>query len=96
MNASTPRSAHDCVEAIRLAEAELQKAGMDVAEVAVVRAERLIAGTPTCPGPSCWVLTFKKRELLPTEPSQRVGAGGETFVEVDLRAAVARVRGHGE
>jgi hypothetical protein len=47
-------------------------------------------------GPSFWRLTFKKRDLIPADADSELGAGGQIFVDVDLKANVATITGFGE
>jgi len=90
------RTAHDLLEAIRLAEGAFAAADADPQEYSLVRAERLLAGGTRCSSIHCWLLTFKLKKLIPDEQHERVGKGGEFFFTVDLDAGVAVLTGRGE
>ena len=89
-------TAHDLLEAIRLAEGAIAARDADPQAYSLVRAERLLAGGPRCSGVHCWRLTFKLKQLIPDEQDERVGKGGELFFSVDLDAGVAVLTGRGE
>lgn len=93
---TTTATDRDCREAVALAEDTLRATGAPVDEYMLVRAENVIVGTDRCPGPRCWTLVFKRRDLIPTEMPAELTAGGEVFVEVDLAAKKAEVTGYGE
>lgn len=60
----------------------------------LISGENLIASPDG--GPSVWRLTFKPRRLIPAASNERVGAGGELFVKVDLATGQAEISGYGE
>ncbi len=47
-------------------------------------------------GPSFWRLTFKRRDLIPADAESELGAGGQIFVDVDIKAGTATITGFGE
>jgi hypothetical protein len=48
----------------------------------------------TIKGKYIWRVTFKPSQLLPEDPSKEaIGAGGEIFVNVDLKTKKAEIRG---
>jgi hypothetical protein len=91
-----PTTARELLAAVALAEAAIRDADRDPADHTLIRAENILIGTDTCPGPRCWRLTFKRRDLIPAQMPAEIGAGGEIFVEVDLAASRARITGYGE
>ena len=93
---TTNATDRDCQEAVALAENSLRATGAKPDEYALVRAENVLAGTSRCPGPRCWALVFKRRDLIPTEMPAELTAGGEIFVEVNLEAKKAEITGYGE
>lgn len=93
---STPTTAMDLLEAIELAERSIGQAGASIDDYRLVRAQQLLGGSEHCPGPRCWLLTFKLARLIPTAESPRIGAGGELFFTVDLDRGEAKLTGHGE
>lgn len=86
----------DCQEAVALAESSLRASGARPDEYMLIRAENVLSGTSRCPGPRCWRLAFKRRDLIPTEMPAELTAGGEIFVEVNLAAKKAEITGYGE
>ena len=93
---TTNATDRDCQEAVALAENSLRTTGVRPEEYALVRAENVLAGTSRCPGPRCWTLVFKRRDLIPTQMPAELTAGGEIFVEVNLEAKKAEITGYGE
>ncbi len=89
--------AEECLAAIDLGDGVFPTPlGGRAQDFQLVRAENVLAGTPTCPGPRCWLLTYKARDCIPKSSGGLIGAGDETFVEVNLAARTARVTGYGE
>lgn len=91
MQESPPASLRDCTAAVRLAEKLLVEKNVDLNQLTLVRAEYIPRGAAFV-----WRLTLKRRDLLPATPEEPIGAGGETFVEVDVGAGQARITGTGE
>lgn len=93
---TTNATDRDCQVAVALAEDSLRATGAKLDEYVLIRAENVLTGTNRCPGPRCWTLVFKRRDLIPTEMPAELTAGGEVFVEVDLEAKKAEITGYGE
>lgn len=79
--------------AIDLASALLLERGEDLAALRVVGSTNRLRDPAG--GPDSWRVTFKPRRLIPDDGSE-IGAGGEWFVDVDLRSNTARLGGVGE
>lgn len=96
MTNESPVTMSDCAEAVRLAEAAFPEERGEPKGFHLLRAENLLTGTKTCPGPRCWRLTFIPRDQVPESLDEELTAGGEMFFEVDLNTGKATVSGYGE
>ena len=91
-----PKTAQDLIEAVQLAEDSLDIGATGADAFQLVAARRMLDGGESCTTTRCWQLTFKRSRLLPTSTAARLGAGGETFCEVDLLERTVTILGHGE
>jgi hypothetical protein len=91
--ANAPDAAAELRRAVDLASAFLAQRGEDLTSLRVVNATNRLRDPAG--GPDAWRVTFKPRRLIPHDGSE-IGAGGEWFVDVDLRAMAARLGGLGE
>lgn len=66
-----------------------------VAQYQLTAAINMVAGQEYR-GPSFWRLTFKRRDLIPADAESELGAGGQIFVDVDLKTGAATITGFGE
>jgi hypothetical protein len=87
--------AEEVLAAIELATAFLPTVAPDPSEYQLVAAARLLGESGPGRG-GAWRLTFKRRQLIPSEAETEIGAGGEVFVEVDLASQAALLIGYGE
>lgn len=94
-DASIPDAApdKDCRRALELG-VQLLSDSVATETYKLISGENLI-GSPDG-GPSVWRLTFKPKRLIPATSNERVGAGGELFVKVDLATGQAELLGYGE
>lgn len=84
--ASHPETA-DLNEAVSMAVAKLAEVRESPGEYKLVSAQQVVVK-----GNYVWRITFKPVRLLPDDPSsQIIGAGGEVFVNVDLKTEEAVV-----
>ncbi|MDY0004049.1 MAG: hypothetical protein RBU30_22310 [Polyangia bacterium] len=86
----------DCVRAMRLAEKQLVESGKKAEDYKLIEAKNLVIKGGGQVAPHLWRLTFKPRSLLPEGNDGIIGAGGEIFLEADLKAGRARISGYGE
>jgi hypothetical protein len=84
--ASHPETA-DLNEAVSIAVAKLADVQKSPGEYKLVNAQQVVVK-----GKYVWRITFKPVRLLPDDPSsQIIGAGGEVFMNVDLKTKEAVV-----
>lgn len=80
--------------AVELAEKAIA-ARTRLSEYQLTSAINMVAGNEYR-GPSFWRLTFKRRALIPADAESELGAGGQIFVDVDIKTGVATITGFGE
>ena len=85
--------AADCRIALSLGIDWMRAAHEDADDYRVV-AVTLLLGDQR--GARFWRLRFKRAQLLPGTPDDRVGAGGEILIDVDLDTRTATLAGYGE
>jgi hypothetical protein len=85
--------AAELARAVELASAFLVSQGHDIASVRITEVRNQLRGSGG--GPDAWRVTYKLRHLIPADGSE-IGAGGELFVDVDLKSSAVRLGGVGE
>ena len=86
----------DCLIAIGLAERELEELDLDDEEYRLIRVENLVQNEKGDRDPDLWLLTYKLENLIPHEPGEIIGAGGEIFIKVNVETEEVEVTGFGE
>jgi hypothetical protein len=86
----------ECLEAIGLAKDLLATLKLKPSDYKLIVMKNLVVRGNEYKGPQYWDITFKSRSVIPDKADECVGAGGEIFIDVDLSARKATLRGYGE
>lgn len=86
----------ECSAAIKSGLQALTEANIEGGPYKLVAVESLLKGAVPESDPNVWRLTFKAHRLIPPEAGIEIGAGGEIFIEVNLKSGQARLTGRGD
>ena len=95
--ASEPsNNSKDIVKVIQIADNCLIDNQIDLEKYKLIKAENLHINNSKYIGPNKWYVVFKLKKLIPKDENGILGAGGEIFVEVNLKDDKAKILGYGE
>ena len=87
----------ECKMTISIAEVFLQSLGIKSADYKLIQIENyVIRGEKNNMNLYKWRIAFKSRDMIPLDENGILGAGGEIFIEVDLKTQQAKFLGTGE
>lgn len=96
MVSSEEPQSQEVIKVIQIAEKCLLYNQIDLKRYKLIKAENLYINNSKYIGPNKWYVVFKAKHLIPKDEKDLLGAGGEIFVEVDLKGDQAKILGYGE
>jgi hypothetical protein len=96
MVSSEEPQSQEVIKVIQIAEKCLLDNQIDLKRYKLIKAENLYINNSKYIGPNKWYVVFKANHLIPEDEKGLLGAGGEIFVEVDLKDDKGKILGYGE
>lgn len=86
----------ECQLAISIAEEFLPTLDINPTDYKLIKIENMVIKRMSEIDPKKWYITFKARNVLPSDKNGILGVGGEIFIEVDLNTQQVEFLGVGE